>query len=70
MSKCRLKQVTADRVEIEVHDNGFTLNMLQRKKNKAIIEKQCKTYFGKRKDVVLVTPFKPEDENPKKKIPK
>lgn len=67
LSKCRLTQVSADRVEIEVHDNGFTLNMLQRKKNKAIIEKICKAYFGEQKNVVLVTPFKPEDESPKKK---
>ena len=67
LSKCRLTQVSADHVEIEVHDNGFTLNMLQRKKNKAIIEKICKAYFGKQKNVVLVTPFKPEDESPKKK---
>ncbi len=67
LSKCRLTQVSADHVEIEVHDNGFTLNMLQRKKNKAIIEKICKAYFGEQKNVVLVTPFKPEDESPKKK---
>jgi DNA polymerase-3 subunit gamma/tau len=67
LSKCRLTQVSADQVEIEVHDNGFTLNMLQRKKNKAIIEKICRAYFGEQKNVVLVTPFKPEDESPKKK---
>jgi DNA polymerase-3 subunit gamma/tau len=67
LSKCRLKQVSADYIEIEVHDNGFTLNMLQRKKNKAIIEKICATYFGKHKDVVLVTPHQPDDQNPKKK---
>lgn len=67
LSKCRLKQVSADHIEIEVHDNGFTLNMLQRKKNKAIIEKICTTYFGKHKNVVLVTPHPSNDENPQKK---
>ena len=67
LSKCRLKQVSADHIEIEVHDNGFTLNMLQRKKNKANIEKICATYFGERKDVLLVTPHQPNDENLKKK---
>jgi len=67
LSKCRLKQVSADHIEIEVHDNGFTLNMLQRKKNMAIIEKICTTYFGKHKDVVLVTPHQPDDENSQKK---
>lgn len=67
LSKCRLKQVSAGQIEIDVHDNGFTLNMLQRKRNKAVIEKICTDYFGEKKDVVLVTPFKPGDESPKKK---
>ncbi len=67
LTKCRLKQVSADHIEIEVHDNGFTLNMLQRKKNRAIIEKICTAFFGEQKGVVLTTPSEPGEENPKKK---
>ena len=54
LSKCRLKQVTADRVEIEVHGNGFTVSMLQREKNKIILKKACAQCFGKEKDIALI----------------
>jgi len=67
LSKCRLKQVAADHIVIEVHDNGFTLNMLQREKNKGILKKICAAYFGEEKDVVLTTTTVPDDDRPKKK---
>jgi DNA polymerase-3 subunit gamma/tau len=47
LSKCRLKQVTAVSIEIEVRANGFALNMLQREKNKDVLKKICTEYFGK-----------------------
>lgn len=67
LSRCRLKQVSADHIEIEVCGNGFTLNMLQRDKNKAILKKICTAYFGEEKNVVLTTSSEPDDESPKKK---
>lgn len=67
LSKCRLKQVTADRLEIEVHANGFTLNMLQREKNKAVLKKICTEYFGKDMDIALTNHPETEGESPKKK---
>jgi DNA polymerase-3 subunit gamma/tau len=67
LSRCRLKQVSADHIEIEVCGNGFTLNMLQREKNKAILKKICTAYFGEEKNVVLTTSSEPDDESPKKK---
>ena len=67
LSKCRLKQVTADRVEIEVRANGFTLNMLQREKNKAVLKEICTEYFGKDMDVVLTNHPETDTESPKKK---
>ena len=67
LSRCRLKQVAADHIEIEVCGNGFTLNMLQREKNKAILKKICTAYFGEAKNVVLTTSSEPDDESPKKK---
>jgi DNA polymerase-3 subunit gamma/tau len=69
LSRCRLKQVSADHIEIEVCGNGFTLNMLQREKNKAILKKICTAYFGEEKNVVLTTSSEPHDESPKKKSP-
>ena len=67
LSKCRLKQVSADHIEIEVSDNGFTLNMLQREKNKTALKNECATYFGEEKEIVLTSSSAPDDEHPKKK---
>ena len=67
LAKCRLKQVSADHIEIEVRGNGFTLNMLQREKNKTFLKKICTAYFAEEKDIVLTTPSEPDDESPKKK---
>ena len=67
LSKCRLRQVAADRVEIEVHGNGFTVSMLKREKNKVILKKACAQFFGNEKDIVLVAQDDSDDEQPKKK---
>jgi len=67
LSKCRLKQVTADRIEIDVRANGFTLNMLQREKNMAVLKRICAEFFGKDIDVVLTCHSEPDDGSPKKK---
>jgi DNA polymerase-3 subunit gamma/tau len=67
LAKCRLKQVSADTVELEVLDNGFTLKMLAREKNKAILSRICSAYWGSQKAVVLRSAVKNDAENPKKK---
>jgi len=67
LSKCRLKQVTADSIEIEVRANGFTLNMLQREKNMVALKGICAQYFGKDIDVVLSCHPETDDRDPKKK---
>jgi len=67
LSKCRLKQVTADSIEIEVRANGFTLNMLQREKNKAALKMICTQYFGKNIEIVLISHAETDAESPKKK---
>jgi len=67
LSKCRLRQVAADRVEIEVHGNGFTVSMLKREKNKVILKKACAQYFGNEKDIVLIAQGESDDERPLKK---
>jgi DNA polymerase-3 subunit gamma/tau len=67
LSKCRLKQVTADSIEIEVRANGFTLNMLQREKNRVALKGICAQYFGKDIDVVLSCHPETDDRDPKKK---
>jgi DNA polymerase-3 subunit gamma/tau len=67
LSRCRLKQVAADHIEIEVRDNGFTFNMLQREKNKTVLKTICAAYFGEEKDIMLTSSSKRNDERPKKK---
>jgi DNA polymerase-3 subunit gamma/tau len=67
LSRCRLKQVAADHIEIEVRDNGFTFNMLQREKNKSVLRKICAAYFGEEKDIMLTSSSERDDERPKKK---
>jgi DNA polymerase-3 subunit gamma/tau len=67
LTRCRLKQVAADHIEIEVRDNGFTLNMLQREKNKTVLKKICAAYFGEEKEILLTSSSGPEQERPKKK---
>ena len=67
LSKCRIRQVAADRVEIEVHGNGFTVSMLKREKNKVILKKACAQYFGNEKDIVLIAQGESVDERPLKK---
>jgi DNA polymerase-3 subunit gamma/tau len=67
LTRCRLKQVAADHIEIEVRDNGFTLNMLQRGKNKTVLKKICAVYFGEEKDIMLTSSSEPDEERPKKK---
>ena len=67
LTKCRLKRVSADAVEIEVLDNGFTLKLLEREKNKDTLNRVCTAYWGAEKTVVLRTATKPDAESPKKK---
>ncbi|MGD9090148.1 MAG: DNA polymerase III subunit gamma/tau, partial [Desulfobacterales bacterium] len=67
LAKCRLARVSADTVEIEVLDNGFTLKMLEREKNRSVLNRVCTAYWGAEKTVVLRTAAEPDTESPKKK---
>ena len=44
--KCKLKNTTEGPLEIDVPDNGFTINMIQRDKNMAILKQVCTEVFG------------------------
>ncbi|MEJ2729968.1 MAG: DNA polymerase III subunit gamma/tau, partial [Deltaproteobacteria bacterium] len=60
LSRCRLKQISDDHIEIEVCDNGFTLNMLQREKNMAFLKGISREYFGEEKDIMLTSSSEPD----------
>jgi len=53
LTKCSLKQLTGQSLEIEVNGNGFNKNMISRNKNMVIIEKMCEDFFGKKMDLVI-----------------
>jgi DNA polymerase-3 subunit gamma/tau len=66
LTKCSLKNVSENRLEIEVVGNGFTINMVQREKNMAFLKRICTEYFGKEKQIVITTKIDPNEDNQKK----
>lgn len=66
LTKCSLKNVSENRLEIEVVGNGFTINMVQREKNMAFLKRVCTEYFGKQKQIVIMTKIDPNEDNQKK----
>jgi DNA polymerase-3 subunit gamma/tau len=67
LTKCSLKRVAEDRIEIEIVGNGFTLNMIQRDKNLAFLKKLFADYFGHEKQIVLTGQIESNEDNQKKK---
>ena len=65
--KCRLKNSTERSLEIDVPDNGFTVNMIQREKNKAVLQQVCTEFFGHKQDIRLTASKSMGDHNQKKK---
>ena len=67
LAKCKLKKIEGDHLEIEVSGNGFTLKMIQREKNMAVLQQVCADVLGSRKDIRLTPGTTPDDNYQKKK---
>jgi len=67
LAKCRLKQSAAGSLEIDVPGNGFTLNMIQREKNMAVLQQVCTAVFGDKQNIQLSVSDTMDDHNNKKK---
>jgi len=67
LAKCRLKKIESHRLEIEVPGNGFTLKMIQREKNMAVLQQVCADVLGSQKDIRLAAGTTPDDNYQKKK---
>ena len=67
LAKCKIKKIEGNCLEIEVPGNGFTLKMIQREKNMAVLQQVCADVLGSRKDIRLVPGTKPDDNYQKKK---
>ena len=53
MTKCSIRKINENRLEIEVDGNGFNLNMIRRRKNLDILNKVCRDFFGKSMEIFL-----------------
>lgn len=62
-----IKELSDQRLEIEVNGNDFTIKMVRRDKNAAIIRKVCSDFFGQSMEVIITTKKKLENEKQHKK---
>jgi len=62
-----IKSLVGHRLEIEVNGNDFTINMVRRNKNSAIIKKVCSDFFGKDMKVIIAAKKIQNLENKSKK---
>jgi DNA polymerase-3 subunit gamma/tau len=67
LAKCRINKPTGQVLEIEVPGNGFTLNMIQRDKNMAVLKQVCADILGSRHEIQFKVSGSAEDKNQKKK---
>ena len=67
LSKCQIKNLAGQTLEIEVPGNGFTLNMIQREKNLALLKQICAEILGVRHEIQFTTKSNLEDNKRKKK---
>jgi DNA polymerase-3 subunit gamma/tau len=67
LAKCRLKQSAAGSLEIDVPGNGFTLNMIQREKDMAVLQQVCTAVYGDKQNIQLSVSDTVDDHNNKKK---
>jgi DNA polymerase-3 subunit gamma/tau len=54
LSKCNIKEMDRDRIEIEANGNDFTRNQILRPKNRAVLEKIIKEVLGKSVHIEIV----------------
>jgi DNA polymerase-3 subunit gamma/tau len=65
--KCKLTNTAEGSIEIDVPDNGFTINMIQRDKNMAILKQVCTAVFGHDPNIRLSINTSMGDHTQKKK---
>jgi DNA polymerase-3 subunit gamma/tau len=67
LAKCQIKDPAGQILEIEVPGNGFTLSMIQRDKNMAVLKQVCADILGSRHEIQLKAGSSTEDKSQKKK---
>ena len=67
LTKAHLKQLTRQRLEIEVEGNGFVVDMIKRNKHLDIIKSVCRDIFGKDLEIVITAKKTGSEDDSKKK---
>jgi DNA polymerase-3 subunit gamma/tau len=67
LAKSRLKNITERSLEIDVPDNEFTINMIQREKNMVVLQQVCMEVFGHKQNIRLTASKSMGDRHKKKK---
>ncbi|CAB1064420.1 DNA polymerase III subunits gamma and tau (EC [Olavius sp. associated proteobacterium Delta 1] len=67
LAKCQINIPAGQLLEIEVPGNGFTLNMIQRDKNMAVLNQVCADILGSRHEIQLKASGSADDKSQKKK---
>ncbi len=62
LAKCSLKKLTKQNIEIEVHGNGYNINMIKRDKNVAIIKEICSKFFKEKMNLTIKAKNKQNSE--------
>jgi DNA polymerase-3 subunit gamma/tau len=62
LAKCSLKKLTKQNIEIEVHGNGYNINMIKRDKNIAIIKEICSKFFEEKMNLTIKASNKQNSE--------
>ncbi|MDL1983742.1 MAG: DNA polymerase III subunit gamma/tau [Deltaproteobacteria bacterium] len=62
LAKCSLKKLTKQNIEIEVHGNGYNINMIKRDKNVAIIKELCSKFFKEKMNLTIKAKNKQNSE--------
>ncbi|MDL2122674.1 MAG: DNA polymerase III subunit gamma/tau [Deltaproteobacteria bacterium] len=62
LAKCSLKKLTKQNIELEVHGNGYNINMIKRDKNVAIIKEICSKFFEEKMNLTIKAKNKQNSE--------
>jgi DNA polymerase-3 subunit gamma/tau len=68
LAKSRLKNITERSLEIDVPDNEFTINMIQREKNMVVLQQVCMEVFGHKQNIRVTVSKSMGDRHKKKRI--
>ena len=61
LSKCSLKKLTGQDIEIEAYGNDYSVTMIKRDKNIAIIKEICSKFFNEKMNLTITAENKPKE---------